>query len=38
MIFELLIEAFRLFVSFYYFSGCVWLKKYFPQFGFDFGL
>jgi len=24
-----------LFVSGYFFSSCVWLKKYFPQFGFD---
>jgi hypothetical protein len=31
-------EAFRLFVSSYFFSSCVWLKKYFPQLFFDFML
>jgi hypothetical protein len=31
-------EAFRLLVSVCFFSSCVWLKKYFPQFGFDWTL
>jgi hypothetical protein len=31
-------EAFCLLVSVCFFNSCVWLKKYFPQFGFDWTL